>query len=157
MDAAFFPPSSPFIPSQSLLTHSLLNGQWPSLLLLPHLCLAATTLTMATTATVAAVGTAAHTGMRSEPTLHQELDLEHAAECRASGMATETRPLNALNNQTTTSFHQPRAPSNTSDRLKTSQEYRARLVRLIPSESGCSSIQIPLNITIMSPSRSCTP
>lgn len=43
--------------------------------------------------------------------------------------------------------HRPRALPNSSDRHKTRQEYRARVVRCGPGESGRSGVYILLNIT----------
>ena len=67
-----------------------------------------------------------------------------AAARQAGGLATrETWPIN----QTTPSFLRPRAPVNSSEHLKTRQEYRARLVLRGLSESERSGTYIFLNIT----------
>jgi hypothetical protein len=72
-----------------------------------------------------------------------------AADRQAGGVATRTpQPQpQPLHHTITPTFQRPRAPSHCSDRLQNQQEYRAWVVRPIPSESGCSGAMIPLNNT----------
>jgi hypothetical protein len=63
---------------------------------------------------------------------------------RSGGVATR---VPQPHHHTTSTFQRPRAPSYPSGRLQTQQEYRALVLRQIPSESGRSCALIFLNIT----------
>ena len=70
-----------------------------------------------------------------------------AADRQAGGAVTRMPQPQQPHHHTTSTFQQPRAPSQHSDRLQTQQECQAWVVRPIPNESGRSSALIPLNNT----------
>jgi hypothetical protein len=70
------------------------------------------------------------------------------ADRQTGGVATRVpQPQPPPHHHTTLTIQRPRAPSHRSDRLQSQQEYRAWVVRPIPSESGRSGARIPLNLT----------
>jgi hypothetical protein len=72
-----------------------------------------------------------------------------AADRQAGGVATRVpQPQPQPHHHTIIlTFQRPRALANSSDRPQNWQDYRARLVRRISSESGRSGALIPLNLT----------
>ena len=70
------------------------------------------------------------------------------ADRQTGGVATRVpQPQPPPHHHTTLTIQRPHAPSHRSDRLQSQQEYRAWVVRPIPSESERSGARIPFNLT----------